>query len=111
MKEIENKSWKVLDKEGKEVNETLLMIISYCINIGTKENEFPSGIEGFRLLRRISESFDNADKSGKIIFEDKDYEIVKKCVEKFIPANWSANPNVFSAIESFLNLSQILKIN
>ena len=100
MKELVVKKWQSKGPNGM-VDENTILLLKVIVSSST--DQLPKGMDGFSLMRRLSEAFDKAEKEGKLVLEDKDYITLKGYVEKNIPAVWANNPNLVSAVDEFLS--------
>ena len=105
MRKIKIGSWKAINPEGKEYNETLLTALNVLI-ANKKPEEMPRGLEKFRIFNKRSKAFDNAEKSGELVLEETEYKFLKDTMEADIPSIWGTNPNISEAIEEFLNTKE-----
>jgi hypothetical protein len=101
MKELNVKKWQAKGPDGMVEESTILLL---KVIMGSSTDQLPKGMDGFGLMRRLSEAFDKAEKEGKLVLEDKDYATLKGYVEKNIPAIWASNPNIVLAVGEFLSL-------
>lgn len=100
MKTIPIIEWKSNDQNGK-VNESTLVMLNALISLARPE-DIPRGLEQFHLYQRLSIAFEKASVSKKLVLEDNDYSLLKRIVEKNVPAQWALNKNIASAIDSVL---------
>ena len=105
MRKIKLNKWKAKDREGKEIDEDLLMALNVLLG-NKRPEEIPRGLDKFRLFNRLNKAFDKADKSRELVLEESDYSFLKDMVEKDIPCIWGMNENLSKAIEDFLNTKQ-----
>jgi len=105
MRNIKIKSWVSKDKNGSELNESLIEMLSVLIS-SKKPEEMPRGLDNFRLMGRLSKSFDKAKKDNLLTLEEADYKFLNDTIMKDIPSLWGANPNMQEAVDSFVNAKQ-----
>ncbi len=105
MRKLKVETWKALDKEKNEYDESILTILTVLIN-NKKPEEMPRGIDKFRLFTRIGKAFDESKESGELIFEESDYKFLKDMIEKDIPSVWGFNENILKAIDLFLDTKE-----
>jgi len=119
MREIKIESWKAnapnFDEEGKiigtkEVKENLLIALNNLVG-SKKPEDLPRGIEKFRIFGKLSTAFEEADKTGILKLEEREYEFLKEIVVKDVPASWGLNPNIQKAINTFLEAEDNNHIN
>lgn len=84
----------------KEVS--TLNVITILLN-NCKPESLPRGIDAYRTFGRIAQAFDNAEASGVLELDDKDYVFLLGIVEKDIPSNWAFNKEISKAISLFIN--------
>jgi hypothetical protein len=101
MKELKVKKWQATGPDGSVEENTILLL---KVIVGLSTEQLPKGMDGFGLMRRLSEAFDKAEKEGKLVLEDNDYKMLKEYVEKNIPAKWASNPNIVAVVEEFLSI-------
>ena len=101
MKEIELKAWTAKDQDGKEVQETILNVISVIVNLSM--SDLPKGLEQFRLFQRLTKAMEEAETTKVLKLEDKDYDVIKNLVEKNVPSQWAFQKPIVEAIEDFLS--------
>jgi len=102
MRKVRIEKWKAKDQQGKEYDESLLVIFNVLIN-SKKPEEIPRGLDKFRLFNRMARAFDKADEDGELVLEETDYKFLKDMIESSIPSSWGANENIMNAVESFLD--------
>jgi len=111
MRKIKIKTWKaklpIKDEKGnvvdsKEVDEDLLVALNNLI-ASKRPEELPRGIEKFKVFGKLATAFEEADKTGTLKLEEREYGFLHDIVEKDIPASWGFNPNISKAIDDFLN--------
>jgi len=102
MRKIKINYWNAKTPEGEEIKESIISVVSALIS-NKKTEELPKGIEYFRLFNRIANSFEKAEATGELIFEEKEYVFIKQMIEKDIPAMWALNINIKNAVDDFLN--------
>lgn len=101
MRKIKVAKWKAIDREGKEVEETLLSALSLLIS-AKKPEDLPRGLDKFRLYNKLTKAFDKAEKSGILELEELEYSFLKETIEKDIPSIWGSHKDISEAIENFL---------
>lgn len=102
MKTIKVHKWKATGFEGTEVEENTIKLLSVLMS-NADPKELPRGIDNFRLFHRISVAFDEAEKTGTLSLEENDYSVLKKIIEKDIPAIWGMNNERSVAVDEFVN--------
>lgn len=105
MRKITLENWKAISRDGKEVEESLIQLISALLS-NKRPEEMPRGMEKFRLFSRLHKIFENAEKTKEMLLEEADYKFIKETIEKDIPSIWGTNPSISSAIESFMNAKE-----
>lgn len=105
MRKIEVKKWKAINREGKEIEENLLSALNVLI-INKRPEDMPKGLDKFRIFNKLAKAFDDAEKSGELVLEEKEYAFLKNTVEKEIPSQWGLNPQISEAIEVFLDAKE-----
>jgi len=105
MRKIKLKNWKIVDPEGKEGEENLLLALNVLI-ANKKPEEMPRGLEKFKLFNKLSKAFEKAEETGELVLEESEYEFIKETMEKDIPSIWGANKNLSEAIEAFLDAKE-----
>ena len=95
MKEIKISNWK-----ENETDVSTLTLISVVMNSALQKEQL-TGFDNLRIINRIGKAMDEV-KDNKIIFDDSDFEKITKWFEKYTPAQWGGNKNVFSALEPFM---------
>lgn len=103
MKKIPIVKWKAKDEKGNDADESILEVFNVLINTKNPA-EMPKGLDNFRLMHRIVKAFDEAQKTGELTLEDRDYLFLKNLIEKDIPSIWGSNPNILKAVDSFLEI-------
>ena len=101
MRKIKVAKWKAFDREGKEIEETLLSALNALIS-NKRPEELPRGLDKFRLYNKLAKAFDKAETSGILELEELEYGFLKETIEKDIPSLWGSHPDISQAIESFL---------
>lgn len=101
MRKIKIAKWKATDREGKEVDETLLSALNVLIS-NKKPEDLPRGLDKFRLYNKLAKAFEKAEKSNILELEEAEYSFLKDTIEKDIPSIWGSNKDISQAIESFL---------
>jgi hypothetical protein len=101
MRKIKVEKWEVTNQEGEKVEETLLHVLNALIG-NRKPDQMGKGVDGFRVMNRLSKAFDKAEKSGVLELEEVDYKSLKEIVETDIPDVWGLNKNISTAVEAFL---------
>jgi len=114
MRQIKIETWKsqlpVKDDEGnivdsKEMDENLLM--AFNVLIGSKNpKDIPKGIDAFRIFNKIAQAFDDAEKTGILKLEEREYDFLKETIENDVPSQWAMNPNLSQAIFAFINAKE-----
>ena len=102
MKEMILSPWDAKLSNGDTVKESIVTVLSLIVSVSAEA--LPKGMDGFRLMRRLAEKFDSAEKSGTLQLDDSDYISLKAITEKNIPAKLAMNPKIFSEVEKFLAL-------
>jgi len=102
MKEIKLDTWDAKLLNGETVKESIVTVLSLIVSVSS--DDLPKGMEGFRLMRRLAENFDSAEKSGTLKLDNADYATLKALTEKNIPAKLAMNPKIFAEVEKFLAL-------
>ena len=103
MRKIKIEKWKAKDREGKEIEESLLNAINILI-ANKKPEEMPRGLDNFRTMGRLSRAFEKAEETGFLELEEVDYKFIKDDLEKNIPSAWGRNIDIMKAVEEFLNV-------
>jgi len=93
--------WTAKEANGTERTENICMMLDAILRM--KHDTLPKGIEGFRMMQRISSAFENKDKDGYMEFKDEDHAFLKKLLEENIPSVWGMSPKIAEAVETFLN--------
>lgn len=101
MRKIQIKTWKARMPNGEEKDENLLMAINVLLST-KKPEEIPRGIEKFQIFGKIAKAFDNADKTGTLELEEREYNFLKSMIENDVPSVWGMNPDLSQAILDFL---------
>jgi hypothetical protein len=102
MREIKVTKWMTKIPDGSEVEETTISLLSALISMA-KPEDMPRGVDSFRTFKRLSDAFENAEKEGTLKLEEGDYSLLKRLIERSIPAIWGMSKNINSATEEFLN--------
>lgn len=105
MRRIEVNTWKTKDREGKDLDENILIALNVLLG-NKKPEEIPKGLDKFRLFGRLARAFDNAEDKGVLELEESDYGFLREIVEKDVPSLWGMNDNLSKAIEDFLGAKQ-----
>lgn len=114
MKHIQNSKWsetvRYFDREkNREIEEQkeadLVQALTVLINNQPPE-KMPRGIDKFRMMSRLTKSYDKAKTSGCICLEYSDYSYLKGIVEEGIPASWGVNENIQKAVEAFIDAKE-----
>lgn len=100
VKQIEVKKWKEL-VSGEEHEVTTLMMLSLLVN-NKDPSTLPKGIDGFRTFHRLAIAFEDAEKTGRLLLDDNDYNFLKEIIIKEIPSSWGRNKDIVVAIEEFV---------
>lgn len=101
MRKIEVKSWKVKDQTGKEIDESLLSILSVLVT-SKSPDQLPKGYAAFTLFRRLAKAFEDAEKSKVLLLDEDVYMFLRNIVEKDLPSNWGGSPQIYEAITLFM---------
>ena len=67
MKEIKLDTWDAKLPNGTVIQETLVTVLSVVLSASMES--LPKGMDGFRLMKRIADAFDSADKTGTLKLE------------------------------------------
>lgn len=106
---IDEWTTKIPNNEGKlvERKESFVDAIKVLIN-GAKQEDLPQGIENFQIMHKIAEAFDNYEVSEnkELCLEKREYEFIRKLLEKNIPAQWGLNKKLSAQINNFLELKE-----
>jgi hypothetical protein len=102
MKKIKIFVWKAKNQSGEEIEENTLSALNVLLSLKRPEDQ-PKGLDNFRLLHRLSEAFEKAEKTSVLELEESDYSFLKKLVETEIPSFWGMNKQISEAIEEFMN--------
>jgi len=105
MRKIKVEKWASINPEGKEVEETILDVISLSIQL-TPADALPKGIEYFKTFSRFVRAIESAEKTGELLLEEKDYNYLKQSISTYIPANLGFNKNIVEAVDKFLNAKE-----
>ena len=105
MRNIKIKNWAAKDKDGVEVKESLVEMLSVMIAM-KKPEDMPRGLDNFRLMGRLAKAFDKAKENKILILEETDYKFLNDSIFKEIPSVWGTNHNMMEAVESFVNAKQ-----
>ena len=105
MRKMQVQSWKAKNQEGKDIEESIVEILSVMIS-SQKPEDMPRGLEKARMFNRLISAFDKSKESKELILEEADYMYLKKILENDIPAMWGSNKNIMTAIETFVELKQ-----
>jgi len=105
MRKIEIHDWDIIDKEGKNAKEDLLVVLQVLITM-KKPEDLPRGFEQFRLFHKLAKAFDKARETKELVLEEKEYEFLKNTVLRDIPMTWSGNPNIYNSIDLFMNAKE-----
>lgn len=105
MRHIKVENWKIVNQEGKEGEENILLALNVLI-ANKRPEEMPRGLEKFRLFNKLSKAFEKAEESKELVLEEAEYKFLKDTIEKDIPSIWGANKNLSEAIEAFLNAKE-----
>jgi len=105
MRKILIKEWDVKTPDGKDIKETLIVVLGVLVQM-KKPEELPRGFEQFKLFRKLSIAFEKANETKELVLEEPEYKFLKDTVLKDIPMQWAGNPNIFDAIESFINAKE-----
>ena len=74
---------------------------------GMKLEDMPKGLEQFRLFSRLDNAFREAENTGTIHLEEADYALLKRIVEKHVPAIWAMNKNLSETIDLIVNAEEV----
>lgn len=105
MRKITIKKWKARAQDGKEVDESLLVMLNVLIS-NKKPEELPRGLDNFRLMHRISKAFTKAEETNILELEEADYSFLKKTLETDVVGIWGTKEELKEAVEDFLNAKQ-----
>ncbi len=105
MRKIQIGSWKTLDPEGKEYEETQLTALNVLI-ANKKPEDMPRGLDKFRIFNKLSKAFEKAAETGELVIEENEYRFIKDMMNTDIPSIWGTNPNISEAIERFLEAEE-----
>jgi hypothetical protein len=97
MKKIRVLKWKAIDKDGAEVEETTITVLTAILN-SKDPREMPTGFKQALMFSRIIKAFENKE---ELVLDDEDYDFIKAAIEKDTPALWGANPNIMNALGEF----------
>ena len=106
MKEMKVNKWKAKDNNGNDADDSLLNMMNVLIN-NKKPEDFPKGLDNFRMFSRLSKAFEKAEQSGILQLEDVDYKFIKDSIVNDIPAVWGMNKNIVNALEEFMSAKDI----
>ena len=105
MRKIQVTKWDASDGNGHMIKEDSLSVLKILLS-NKKPGEMPTGLDNFRLFSRLSNAFDNAEKSGILNLEEAEYSFLKKTIEKDVPSVWAMNKNINEAVEGFINAKE-----
>ena len=106
MKEMKVNKWKAKDNNGNDADDSLLNMMNVLIN-NKKPEDFPKGLDNFRMFSRLSKAFEKAEQSGILQLEDVDYKFIKDSIVNDIPAVWGMNKNIVNALEEFMSAKDV----
>ena len=101
-KKITNYEYEALNPEGKTEKESLAKVLANLLLISARENNL-KGIDLFRKYNNFFKVVREAEKTGFIELEGKDYDYLKDLITKEIPPSWGANPEIWKSVENFLS--------
>jgi len=105
MRIIKIKKWQAPMPNGEMREEDLLVAINALIG-AKKPEDIPRGLDAFRIMGKVAQAFDDADKTGELKLEEREYTFLKGIIEKDIPCTWGFNKDLMAAIDDFLNTKE-----
>lgn len=88
--------------KSKDIESDTMGLISNLLRIRVDAKKLPPGTDSFRLMVRVSQASNRAEKNGKIQLEEGDYAILKRAIDEDIPPGWGLMPDVVKAIDQIL---------
>ena len=104
MKKMNIVKWKAKGMDGKDSGVEQSIIDIMTIVLSRASNSMGSGIDQFRFIHRLSEVFDNAEKTDMLEMEDNDYNKMSDLMKNHLPAGLGFSENIYKEIEAFLKL-------
>jgi hypothetical protein len=109
MRRIKLNVWKelIIDESGKavETEVSLLSAVSSLIN-NTDPAQMPRGLDKFRIFHRINDAFLKAEASKELVLEEAEYKFIRDILDRDVPANWGAHPDISKAIMDFIDAKE-----
>jgi len=105
MRKIKIKTWKEKGVDGKEVEQSLVSVVSMLLATQKPEN-LPKGLDAFRILSRINKAFEKSSETGLVELEESEYSFLKKIIERDIPSIWGTNKDILESINFFIDAKE-----